>query len=63
MAAAGGGTATVTSFYSTLLATMHGGAQLGAKGRYARLAPIVQQSFDIPFMTRLAVGMGYLHLF
>jgi phospholipid transport system substrate-binding protein len=46
----------VQNFYSTLLETMHNGAQLGAKGRYARLAPVIQQSFDIPFMTRLAVG-------
>jgi phospholipid transport system substrate-binding protein len=55
-AAAPGGADTVRSFYSTLLDTMRSGAQLGAKGRYARLAPAVQQSFDIPFMTRLAVG-------
>jgi phospholipid transport system substrate-binding protein len=55
-AATPGGADTVRSFYGTLLDTMRSGAQLGAKGRYARLAPIVQQSFDIPFMTRLAVG-------
>jgi phospholipid transport system substrate-binding protein len=54
--ASAAGTATVQSFYSTLLDTMRGGASLGARGRYARLAPAVQQSFDIPFMTRLAVG-------
>jgi phospholipid transport system substrate-binding protein len=50
------GAATVKNFYSTLLDTMRGGAQLGAKGRYARISPVVEQSFDIPFMTRLAVG-------
>jgi phospholipid transport system substrate-binding protein len=55
-AATPGGADTVRSFYSTLLDTMRSGAQLGAKGRYARLTPVVQQSFDIPFMTRLAVG-------
>jgi phospholipid transport system substrate-binding protein len=55
-AATGAGTATVQSFYSTLLDTMRGGAQLGARGRYARLAPVIERSFDIAFMTRLAVG-------
>ncbi|HZK89455.1 MAG TPA: ABC transporter substrate-binding protein [Stellaceae bacterium] len=52
----GGGAETVRAFYSTLLDTMRNGVQLGAQGRYARLAPAVRQSFDIPFMTRLAVG-------
>jgi phospholipid transport system substrate-binding protein len=50
------GTATVRNFYSTLLDTMRRGTQLGARGRYAQLSPVVEQSFDIPFMTRLAVG-------
>jgi phospholipid transport system substrate-binding protein len=54
--AAAAGADTVRTFYGTLLDTMRGGASLGARGRYARLAPVVQQSFDIPFMTRLAVG-------
>jgi phospholipid transport system substrate-binding protein len=56
------GAATVQSFYSTLLETMRGGAVLGAKGRYARLTPVVQESFDIPFMTRLAVGPEWNNL-
>jgi phospholipid transport system substrate-binding protein len=51
-----GGAATVQAFYSTLLDTMRYGAQLGAQGRYAKLAPAINQSFDIPFMARLAVG-------
>jgi len=54
--AAGGGADTVRSFYSTLLDTMRNGARLGAQGRYAKLAPAIAQSFDIPLMTRLAVG-------
>ena len=44
------------AFYSTLLDTMRNGPQLGAQGRYARLAPSIAQNFDMPFMTRLAVG-------
>jgi phospholipid transport system substrate-binding protein len=53
---AGGGADTVRAFYSTLIDTMRRGPQLGAQGRYAKIAPAVQQNFDIPFMTRLAVG-------
>ena len=55
-AAAGDGADTVRAFYSTLLDTMRNGPQLGPQGRYAKLAPAIAQSFDIPFMTRLAVG-------
>jgi phospholipid transport system substrate-binding protein len=51
-----GGADTVRAFYSTLLDTMRAGPQLGAQGRYARLAPAIAQSFDIPLMTRLAIG-------
>jgi phospholipid transport system substrate-binding protein len=46
----------VQRFYATLLDTMKEGPQLGGGGRYARLAPVVGRTFDVPFMTRLAVG-------
>jgi phospholipid transport system substrate-binding protein len=52
----GAGADTVRAFYTALLDTMRNGAQLGAQGRYTKLAPAIRQSFDIPFMTRLAVG-------
>lgn len=52
----GNGADTVRAFYSTLMDTMRDGRALGAQGRYARLAPAIAQSFDIPLMTRLAVG-------
>jgi phospholipid transport system substrate-binding protein len=51
-----GGSETVRSLYDTLLATMRNGPTLGARGRYAQIAPVVRRVFDIPFMTRLAVG-------
>jgi phospholipid transport system substrate-binding protein len=35
---------------------MRSGPSLGARGRYAQLEPVVRRVFDIPFMTRLAVG-------
>jgi phospholipid transport system substrate-binding protein len=44
------------NFYAVLLSNMKDGRMLGEGGRYARLAPVVNRTFDIPFMTRLAVG-------
>src|ERR1700688_4172681 len=55
-AAAAAGADTVRAFYTTLLDTMRNAQSLGAQGRYARLTPSIRQNFDIPFMTRLAVG-------
>ena len=60
VAAAGGDT--VRTFYDTLLANMRSGSSLGAAGRYARIAPVVRRVFDIPFMTRLAVGPEWASL-
>lgn len=52
----------VHSFYNTLLDTMKNGRSLGQSGRYAKLAPIVDKVFDIPLMTRLAVGSSWASL-
>src|SRR6516165_6783183 len=46
----------VRGFYDTLLTAMKNGPTLGQSGRYARLAPVVDGLFDIPSMTRLAIG-------
>jgi|SRR5271165_1933149 len=46
----------VRGFYDALLTAMRNGPTLGQSGRYARLAPIVDRVFDIPSMTRLAIG-------
>ncbi|MGA8399515.1 MAG: ABC transporter substrate-binding protein [Stellaceae bacterium] len=59
---ASAGAATVQAFYSTLLDTMRNGPQLGAQGRYAKLAPAIAQNFDIPLMTRIAVGPDWASL-
>jgi len=53
---------TVRSLYDTLLATMKDGRTLGQSGRYTRLAPVVNRVFDVPFMTRLAMGPGWAAL-
>lgn len=47
---------TVHSFYQVLLNTMREGPKLGAKGRYERLAPAIDRTFDLAFMTETAVG-------
>ncbi len=52
----------VQSFYATLLTTMRSGPSLGESGRYAQLAPVVQQVFDVPYMTQLAVGPSWASL-
>jgi len=46
----------VRGFYGTLLITMRQGPVLGQSGRYARLEPVVDRTFDIPLMSRLALG-------
>ena len=51
--------ANVRGFYDTLLNTMKNGRTLGQSGRYARLAPVVDRLFDVPSMTRLAVGSSW----
>src|ERR1700739_3847131 len=52
----------VRSFYGVLLGNMQQGRMLGESGRYAKLAPVVDRTFDIPLMTRLAVGPAWATL-
>src|SRR5229473_7466181 len=61
-AAASDPQSTVRSFYGTLLGTMQNGRALGQSGRYARLAPAVDRTFDLPAMARLAVGPSWATL-
>ena len=48
--------AAIRAFYDALLATMKQAAQLGVRGRYDKLAPVIRATFDLPAMTRIAVG-------
>ena len=57
-----GAAAPVRGFYDALLRTMQQGPSLGQSGRYAALEPVVQRSFDIPYMTRMAVGPSWSSL-
>jgi phospholipid transport system substrate-binding protein len=52
----------VRGFYDTLLHTMQQGDKLGQNGRFAALEPVVERTFDIPYMTRMAVGPSWSSL-
>jgi phospholipid transport system substrate-binding protein len=58
--AADPGAAQIEAFNAALLATMKQGKSLGVNGRYQKLAPAVDAAFDLPTMTRFAVGPKWL---
>jgi phospholipid transport system substrate-binding protein len=51
--------AQIEAFDASLLDVMKAGKALGVKGRFARLEPVVGRTFDIPTMTRIAVGADW----
>lgn len=55
-AAPASGGDTVRGLYDALLSTMKNGRTLGQSGRFTQLEPVIRRSFDLPSMTRLAVG-------
>ena len=48
--------AVVEKLHEALLSAMHGGAQLGFKGRQELLAPIIDGSFDFDSICRIVTG-------
>jgi phospholipid transport system substrate-binding protein len=58
-AQAGDPVAGIRSFYTTLVDTMKQGRQLGMRGRYEKLAPAINATFDVAGMTRTASGPGW----
>jgi phospholipid transport system substrate-binding protein len=48
--------APIRAFYDALLAAMKQANQLGVRGRYDKLAPVIRSTFDLAAMTRIAVG-------
>jgi phospholipid transport system substrate-binding protein len=50
----------VRHFYSKLEAVMQQGQQLGFDGRYQQLKPVIEKSFNLPQMTRFAVGPNWI---
>ncbi len=49
----------VKSFYAQLSDTMKQGDRLGFDGRYKKLDPVVRKTFNLPLMTRFAVGPSW----
>ena len=60
--AADPGAAQIESFNSALLDAMKQAKSLGVQGRYRKLEPAVQAAFDLPAMTRIAVGPTWASL-
>ncbi len=58
--AAASATALVQNFYAQLLDTMKQGDKLGFEGRYKKLEPTLQATFNLPLMARFAVGPGWI---
>jgi len=53
---------TVQGLYNALLGAMKNGRSLGQSGRFTQLEPVIQRSFDIASMARLAVGPSWASL-
>ncbi|MBC7434029.1 MAG: ABC transporter substrate-binding protein [Rubritepida sp.] len=51
--------APVEGFHATLIEIMRNAPRLGVRGRFDRLAPVMNQVFDLPAMTRIAVGPAW----
>ncbi len=49
----------IRAFYDSLLAVMKQAKALGVRGRYAKLEPAIEATFDLPAMTRIAVGADW----
>lgn len=46
----------IRAFYATLLECMQNGAQLGFDGRYEKIEPVLNNTFDVITMSKIAVG-------
>jgi phospholipid transport system substrate-binding protein len=49
----------VGTLYGTLIETMQQAKQLGIKGRFDRLAPVLADTYDVASMSRTAVGQSW----
>jgi phospholipid transport system substrate-binding protein len=52
----------VNIFHETLISTMKDGRALGESGRYSRIEPVIHRLFDLPLMSRLAIGASWTTL-
>jgi phospholipid transport system substrate-binding protein len=54
-----GPTAVIEDLNAALLQTMQAADGLGYDGRFKQLAPVLEASYDFPFMTRVATGTSW----
>jgi phospholipid transport system substrate-binding protein len=55
-------TAVIQHFYDVLLSVMKEAKHLSFDQRYQRLAPVIAEAYNLPLMTRLAIGPGWAQL-
>jgi phospholipid transport system substrate-binding protein len=60
--AEGDAKATIQSFDNALIDVMKNAEKLGFKGRYDKLEPVVEKSYDLPLMARISVGPQWASL-
>lgn len=51
--------APVQALSDGLIGIMKGGKTMGARGRAAAIAPVVDRAYDVPLMTRLTIGTAW----
>jgi len=54
--------AIIADFYTTLLDVMKDAQALGFDGRYAKLAPAIDATFDVTVMAKIAVGSDWTQM-
>src|SRR5215467_1190384 len=54
--------AQIQAFYDVLLDSMKHGKELGLQGRYEKLKPAIERTYNMPLMTSLVVGSGWSSL-
>lgn len=52
----------ITRLNEALLSTMQSAESLGYEGRYKKLAPVIESTFDLGFMTRYSAGRHWRQL-
>jgi phospholipid transport system substrate-binding protein len=57
-----GAVATVDNLHAALLDIMQNASSLGYGGRHDRIAPVVEASFNLPFITRFTLGRYWADL-
>ena len=52
----------IERLHASLLEVMQNAGELGYEGRYGQLEPVLEQSYDFPFMMRIALGPTWREL-